>query len=448
MKYKNYIKLVALLPLLALLGCEANETPGAESQETVPVTIRLGLEKDGLSTRADDDDAHHADELDEEGNEEVINSLAIYILHNGSLLHTLTWDDYENSTDKVRTVNLPIGDNQVYAIANLPTESDELELEAIQDNPSVDAISEITDEHPFIPMSADTTWNVQTTQTTYTVNLIRMVAKMRVTIIDERESAIQTRANEGETDHSLTIESLLPHETNLFREAHGVVELPDGINFANWKWSAIKYAMHEDELHAHSGHFYLHESKPGEEDVFNLTLHDGEKDRTGSFSAQIYRNHLFPLVIHLTDYHLDFTGSSYQHGPIGVVKDPIAIDGYTIDLPSGASAVNIKIGLKEAGEDEVMKNITWTCDISQTGSLPSLKDIETSTDDGVLTVLDNYNFPSGLTGTITLNLSTTVNEEGKDKVLNYTVTINVRTIQDGDATRSASQAPQPLIIEL
>lgn len=430
MKYKNYIKLTALLPLLALLGCETNETPGAESQETVPVTIRLGLEKDGLSTRADDDDAHHADELDEERNEEVINSLAIYILHNGSLLHTLTWDDYENSTDKVRTVNLPIGDNQVYAIANLPTESDELELEAIQDNPSVDAISEITEEHPFIPMSADTTWNVQTTQTTYTVNLIRMVAKMHVTIIDERESAIQTRANEGETDHSLTIESLLPHETNLFREAHGVVKLPDGINFANWNWDPITYEWHNDAQHAHSGHFYLHESKPGEEDVFNLTLNDEEKERTGSFSAHIYRNHLFPLVIHLTDYALSID-AEYEYAPIGVypIKETLSeYSAYELEIPEGSSNIEIKVSLKVNGEVET-EEVSW--------KKVDIPYFESSVSNGIL-ILTCDAFPALPSGPYTI----TATYKGKDIPFQLTF----RKLTDEDT--KSSQAPQPIIIEL
>lgn len=444
MKYKNYIKLAALLPLLALFGCEAEETPGTESQETVPVTIRLGLENEGLSTRADGE--HHTDAINEESK---INSLDIYILNEDDEVEAQLdlATDFSNNQESSATVQLTTGRKQIYAIANLPIEPDELELGAIRTNPSVDAISVITEEHQYIPMSADTTWNVTTGLSTYTVNLIRMVAKMQVSIIDERESTIQNRANEGETNHTLTIESLLPHETNLFREAHGEIKLPDEISFNAWDWDVIEYTTYEEELHAHSGHFYLHESRPNETDVFNLILKDGEKERKGSFSAEIYRNHYFPLYIYLTDYRLDFSGSSYQHGPIGVIKNP-TIDGYDIELPEGASAVNLKFKLVNA--DGTTMNATWTYTLEQEGTLPTLELEEPLTPDenGVLTVLDNYNFPAGLRGIITLTLTATFTDEGETKTQQFPVTINVRPIQDGDATRSATPEPHPIIVEL
>ena len=433
MKYKNYIKLAALLPLLALLGCEANEMPGAENQETVPVTIRLGLEKDGLSTRADD--VHHTDALDED---ESIHSLDIYILNeDGEVEAQLDLaTDFSNNANTSATVQLTTGKKRVYAIANLPKASEEFELEDIQANQSVDAINEVTDEHQFVPMSADTTWHIESSQPTYTVNLIRMLAKMDVTIIDHREKGQETRAS---GNHKLTIKKLLPHETNLFRKAHGAIEFPDGIDFADWTWDEINYNDTENNKpKAHYDHFYLHESKPNEVEAFNLTLHDGEKERKGSFHTELYRNHYFPLIIHLTDYALAFSGS-YELAPIGVEPFEIKItaDGYTVELPEGCSNVDMKITLKYEGT-EVTPTGNWT--VTEGGDLDELK---VSTENGLSITCDKLTaLPIG---TKTLHLTTTY--DGKD--LEFDVTIKVRELGNTEWTKSVNVSPeQPIIIEL
>ncbi len=436
MKYKNYIKLAALLPLLALLGCEANETPGAESQETVPVTIRLGLEKDGLSTR------NSADELDGEDEdailaaESTINTIDVYVVNSDGSYVVLDKDDFGD--DNIATIeSLPTGRKRVYAIANLPKASEEFELEDIQANQSVDAINEVTDEHQFVPMSADTTWHIESSQPTYTVNLIRMLAKMDVTIIDHREKGQETRAS---GNHKLTIKKLLPHETNLFRKAHGAIEFPDGIDFADWTWDEINYNDTENNKpKAHYDHFYLHESKPNDVEAFNLTLHDGEKERKGSFHTELYRNHYFPLIIHLTDYALAFSGS-YELAPIGVEPFEVEItaDGYTVVLPEGCSNVDMKITLKYEGED-VTSTVNWN--VQESGDL---EELEVSTDNGLSITCDKLTaLPIG---TKTLHLTTTY--DGKN--LEFDVTIKVRELGNTEWTKSAnaSQAPQPIIIEL
>ena len=452
MKYKNYIKLAALLPLLALLGCEANETPGAENQETVPVTIRLGLEKDGLSTRADD--VHHIDALDED---ESIRSLDIYILNeDGEVEAQLDLaTDFSNNANTSATVQLTTGKKRVYAIANLPKASEEFELEDIQANQSVDAINEVTDEHQFVPMSADTTWNVTSSQTTYEVDLIRMVAKMDVTIIDERAASPATRAGEG---HKLTIKEFLPHTTNLFREAHGIIELPEEIGFANFTWESIEYEASK----AHHEHFYLHESKPGEKAVFELTLHDGEKDRNGSFSAELYRNHYFPLVIHLTDYNMSFeiTTNLAAIGTVQVTKTNTS--EYTFDLPEGCT-FSVKATLNRNMSGSWASDATWDWDVINSIDKILVFNTGTSWPNDAQIPSNGETSPtftfSGTVSAVTTdgkcNIAVTMKDGDAEQTFN--IVIGVRALGNGELgnqpstsalTRSASPEAQPIIIEL
>lgn len=422
MKYKNYIKLAALLPLLALLGCEANETPGAENQETVPVTIRLGLEKDGLSTRADDDDTNTSDDIDDS----KITSLDVYIMNGSTVEKHLIWEQFTDNL--ANDIELTTGTKQVYAIANYSDAPDNY-----VENIAVDALSQIGS---CIPMSADTTWTINSAGT-YEVELVRMVAKMQVSIVQDDGETETTKSSIS----NFKIEKLLPTQTMLYRNDRSGsnlpnITLPTNVTMEDWTWNNPTIGSAGTE-------FYLHETTG----TFRVSLQDGDRERFNTFTVDIPRNYKLPLIIHLSDHFLGFTGSTYEHAPIGVLPNPVNINGYTIELPSGASAVNLKIGLKQAGEGSAMNNVTWTCNISQTGTLPSLENIDTETESGVLTVLSNYDFPAGLTGTITLTLTATFTEDGESKTIPFTVTINVKKIEEVN-TRSASQAPQPIIIEL
>lgn len=414
--------LLALTPLLALFSCESDDMPDSQQGERVPVTIRLGVEGSGLATRAADD-VHHTTALEEEA-ESAINSLDIFILDgNGNLEKQLDLStDFNSDASNTATVELTTGSKTVYAIANLPEDIEELELDAIQSNNPLDVIRE---GHEYIPMSADTTWNVTSSQTTYEVDLIRMVAKMDVTIIDERAASPVTRA---EGSHTLTIKEFLPHTTNLFREAHGIIELPEKIDFADFTWENIKY----EDSKAHHDHFYLHESKLREKAVFELTLHDGEKERTGSFSAQIFRNHYFPLNIYIRDYALSID-ASYEYAPIGVFPIKVESKGlsvYELEIPEGSSNIKISISLKVNGE-VATEDVSWDDDVL----IPYFTNKESN---GTL-ILTCDAFPALPSETYTV----TATYNGRE----IPFELSFRELTDED-TRSTSPEAQPIIIEL
>ena len=163
MKYTNFIKcLLASIPLLSFWGCESEDLPNSGQGELVPVTIRLNTEGSGLATRA----GNTADIIE---NDDAITSLDVYIMNGTTVEKHLQWEDFSNNISG--EFEIPTGNKQIYAIANYP---------GLQGNPPANqAVNAFAQISTTIPMSADTTWNISSSGT-YTVELIRMVAKMMV----------------------------------------------------------------------------------------------------------------------------------------------------------------------------------------------------------------------------------------------------------------------------
>lgn len=433
MKYTNFIKyLLASIPLLSFWGCESEDLPNSGQGELVPVTIRLTTTApNDVQTRANE----HTAEL--VNNDYTISSLNVYIT-DGSSTTTLTESDFtftgENEQDykgtSNSTVELVKGKTYtVYALANTTPDIN------YQTNSPVDAIAMVnsTTNPNTVPMSAQTTWRID--GGIETIELVRMVAQMRVSIVqDDNKSGTNARTF---TISDFKITNLLPATTNLYRSTKGSVTLPDNVGtLADWTQS--------DFTIGNTMNFYLHETN-GE---FTVSLHDGTRIRSNTFEREIPRNHILPLIIHLSDYYLEFPNSTYQHGPIGVIKNPIDIGNYTMELPSGASAVNLNIQLKDADGKAI--NATWEYTLTQEETLPDLNlGVLEPDGNGVLSILSNYDFPAGLTGTITLELTATfADDKGNAQTQKFTVTIRVNKITDEDLTRSASNEAEPIIVEL
>lgn len=425
MKYTNFIKcLLASIPLLSFWGCESEDLPNSGQGELVPVTIRLNTEGSGLATRA----GNTADIIE---NDDAITSLDVYIMNGTTVEKHLQWEDFSDNISG--EFEIPTGNKHIYAIAN---------YSGLQGNPPANqAVNALEQISTTIPMSADTTWNISSSGT-YTVELIRMVAKMMVSIVNDEED--NTSTNSTPSIPNFKIEKLLPAQTMLYRNSRNGsslpnITLPESVTRNDWTWSNPNIGKENGTA------FYLHET----EGTFTVSLNDGTRIRSNTFSTEIPRNYILPLIIHLSDYRLDFTGSTYQHGPIGVIKNPIPINNYTIALPSGASAVNLNIQLKDA-DGNTIKDATWEYALTQGGTLPKLDLGKLSPNaDGVLSILSDYDFPAGLTGTITLELTAAfTDDEGVAQTQKFTVTIQVKKIADEDLTRSASNEAEPIIVEL
>lgn len=285
-----------------LTGCEADDTPGGSSSgEVVPVTISLQMDEVDQLTKAVD--------------ENTINTLDVYIYNdNGTTVEKhLTKTDFPNN---VATVDLTTGQKTIRAVANAGENY----------TSPFDACTWIT-TYNEMPMSTtkDTTWTVSSTQSKYEVRLNRMVAKMNVKIVDER-------ADKADDVSAVTISDLMAGTTNLYREGYGKVSLPTDVATSDWKWDDLTFSSSE----ANSGDFYLHENSG----TFPVSVKVGNDTREGSFTKTIPRNHIFPLVIHLTDYslqidityHLEAIGTITEHQSASYNNEVLLPEGCTYEI--------------------------------------------------------------------------------------------------------------------
>lgn len=275
-----------------LTGCEADDTPGGSSSgEVVPVTISLQMDA--------------VDQLTKAVNESAINTLDVYIYNGTTVEKHLTKTDFPNN---VATVDLTTGQKTIRAVANAGENY----------TSPFDACTWITNNNEM-PMSTteDTTWMVSSSQSEYKVRLNRMVAKMNVKIVDER-------ADKAEEVGDITIAKLLLTQTPLYRSEYGVVALPgDG---DDWTGNS----MNDNE------YFYLHENSG----TFPVSVKVGNDTREGSFTKTIPRNHIFPLVIHLTDYslqidityHLEAIGTITEHQSASYNNGVLLPEGCTYEI--------------------------------------------------------------------------------------------------------------------
>lgn len=282
-----------------LTGCEADDTPGGSSSgEVVPVTISLQMDEVDQLTKAVLSDEQ----------ENAIKTLDVYIYNdNGTTVEKhLTETDFGD--DLRAETELTVGQKTIRAVANAGENY----------TSSFDACTWIT-THDEMPMSTtkDTTWKVSSTQSEYEVRLNRMVAKMNVKIVDDR-------ANPTDDIGNITIENLLLAQTPLYRSEYGVVASPgDGDD-----WTGK--SMNDNE------YFYLHENSG----TFPVSVKVGNDTREGSFTKTIPRNHIFPLVIHLTDYslqidityHLEAIGTITEHQSASYNNGVLLPEGCTYEI--------------------------------------------------------------------------------------------------------------------
>lgn len=312
-----------------LTGCEADDTPGGSSSgEVVPVTISLQMDEVDQLTKAVDEDA--------------INTLDVYIYNGSTVEKHLTKDNFGD--DLRAETTLSEGPKTIYAIANAGSYG-----ETAPDNAAVNAIEQwLGADATAIPMSSqlNTTWKVSKDVKEYTVEINRMVAKMNVKIVDERNTKTDIT--------SVTISDLMAGTTNLYREGYGEVSLPGDVTKSAWSSSAIQSVLGND-----GEYFYLHENSG----TFPISVTVGTDSRTGNLEANIPRNHIFPLVIHLTDYSLDID-VEYQLAAIGTLPVTKNLNTYSFELPEGCTYKVTVTPDKKTGEN-------WATDAKWTWTVPT-----------------------------------------------------------------------------
>lgn len=423
--YKLFIAgLVSLLLAACLTGCTA-ETAGA-SGIPVPVTITLTSEKVAATTsldiyivNAEGKIEKHVDETD--------------------FSFSINGDDAKGTTQS--SVELLPGAKIVYAFANCTGSGfSALGLadgsagwttipEAVSGNAAFNVHPETISDNNY-PMSACTTWTVSDASDTYAVELVRMVAKMEISLEDKR-------ANKNNKITSLTLGEFQPNQTSLFRKAPGEVELPAASSLSDWKreWQPTDGDANLPTI----APFYLHETTGSF--TVSMVIANETPPRTATLNVTIPRNRIYPLTICLTDYSLDISGT-YHLAAIGTVSVSKNIgNGYTIELPEGSSGVTINIRLKE-GSTVKDSGVTWSCE-----SLPPYFTSNQSGADATL-ILSSAAIPA-ITAEQTVTVKATLN--GQSQPRSFPLTFKAVSLTD-NLTKATPASPlrktQPISIEL
>lgn len=441
--------LAGFLLVAALSGCSA-ETAGASgipADKPVPVTIRVAPEKTETATitKAGDTSPATAPEISADGK---IDALDIYIINDkGNVEKHVTEKDFtiSGSGDQATTsssIELLPGAKKVYAFANcrgkdfsalkLVTGSGDWTTvpDAVTNNTAFNVIPEITAANGF-PMSAFTSWKVtESSKAPYTVQLVRMAARMEIAIEDERESTTNKIT-------SLTIKDFLRANTSLFRTATEKDDPTAGTPApSDWKWVRPSGSTDAPSI----APFYLHEIIKTTS-AFGVSMQiDGETNpRTTTFHQAIPRNRVYPLTIHLTDYSLNITGT-YELAAIGTIAVSKNIgNGYTIELPEGCSNVKIDIQLKENGTEK-KSGVTWSCNPT-----PEYFTCNLSGENATL-VLSSEAIPATVVAAQNITVSAEFTKSGSTQTRSFPLTIQVSPLTD-DLTKAAPGS-QPIHIEL
>lgn len=444
--------LAGVLFAAGLTGCSAEMagTSGIPANKPVPVTIMLAPEKTEIATatKVGDTPSATAPEITADGK---IDALDIYIINDkGNVEKHVTESDFtiSGSSDEATTsspVELLPGKKTVYAFANcrgngfsalgLSSGSGDWATvpDAVTNNAAFNVIPEITTANGF-PMSAITSWEVaEATEAPYPVELVRMAAKMKITIEDKRE-------DQSKKITSLTIKDFLPANTHLFRTATGKDTPTTGTPApSGWTWKRPTGNMDAPSI----APFYLHETT-GTFDV-SMQIEDEATPRTTTLSQLIPRNRIYPLTIYLNDYSLAISGT-YHLAAIGTVAVSKNIgNGYTIELPEGSSDIEIKIQLKENGTVKE-SDVTWSCEPT-----PDYFTCNLSGADATLK-LSSEAIPATVIADREVTVSAEFTKNDSPQTRSFGLTIKVKSLTDDDLTKAVSGhlfgTPQTIHIEL
>lgn len=385
-----------------LTGCEADDTPGGSSSgEVVPVTISLQMDEVDQLTKAVLSDEQ----------ENAIKTLDVYIYNGSTVEKHLTKDNFGDDLQAETT--LSEGQKTIYAIAN----AGDSYGETAPANTAVNAFSWLNvQSDAYMPMSTteDTTWTVSSSQSVYKVRLNRMVAKMNVKIVDERADQTNAVGN-------ITIENLLLAQTPLYRSEYGVVASPGEGN----DWKGV--GMNDGE------YFYLHENSG----TFPISVTVGTDVRTGNLEANIPRNHIFPLVIHIADYSLTIE-VKYSLAAIGTLPVTKELNTYSFALPEGCT-FDVTITPKKGKGD--WDNASWTIGAPVNTNTSIVLDKPWTEAINNKSITDSYTF-SGMVSAIhpgdsykcTIPISLT--DGGKE--YKFTIKMSTRKLGNEELTKSYS----------
>lgn len=350
-----------LLACVALMACTKEiagerEDPGEEErpgqvEELEAVTIRIGAAETAETK------AMHGDENAVEG--EFIHTLHLFIVDESNVIerHIIVTPQSTDLTDAQKveaengnlpqyttTVDLMPGKKMMYAFANMEnavtTNNQNMEtyLSGLSEGGTWTDIQSFVIQNPaatvnieageYIPMSVRQEVDLTTDGQRVTLSLVRMVAKVRATL-----------TNQQGKDVALTKVKMsgLASSAALFRQE--TVDNPAGDTPWTYESGEMNVTVKNNESLTLPD-FYINETSGGGF-VLKLTI-DGTEYEGRLTTGTIFRNHVLPVALRLSDASLQLTITA-QVAPIGGypvevdLTNPSLTDVYAVALPEGCT---------------------------------------------------------------------------------------------------------------
>ena len=419
----------------SLASCTAitDDVP-ADETATISLSITARQESD-LNTRANYEVGQ---------NHEFIHSLYVYIVSaaDGTVVKKYIPELDDNSAAKEGNLRswtsdpltLDAGTYTIYAFANLDTYYDgpSASLSGLEEGEqfselNVDGIvfddpaSKINfNKGYFIPMSAQKTVTVTPATTGISIGLDRLVSKIRMSGIDP----------------DINVDSLTfggyANKVGLFPET----DLGNDVTYDSEYDVVNAGKLGEDNT---VEDFYVNCSPEGHK--FTVTLgsneHGGTVYHATTKRDELPRNSIFPLMLQLDDFALDFTARCWL-SPIGAEPTPVIVtleseDTYSLRLPEGSQFELTLNGVNTNNTDATNVSCTWSFDKNTVSGL-AFEDYQP----GITVVKGHVTASAGQEFPLTCEASWTI--DGTQYHRTYTVNVITDDIFNFDFDTSSNAA--------
>lgn len=373
---------------MLLAGCSAMDTDLPADDGMARLTIGITARDEGdLNTRA----AANPVGQQEGRAGEYISRLYVFIVDQSG---KLVWkslapeleDDIQAKNGNVRSwtsdiVEIPSGTYTVYAFANLDSYYSTFwasltgwevgtTISQLPDGvTSIDDIvltgdpaSKIDLKDYFIPMSAKEDVTVTPATTSISIGLDRLVSKVTINVLGTPGTTINGITFGGYADR-----------IGLFEDTQ-----VDGVqyNASATIPSSFELNAGANQYAAAAGQLYVNSSALRNEG-YNVTLTTDEMGGT-TYQAttqlsELPRNSVFPLILQLSDFALDFTARCWL-SPIGAEPTPVIVtlvseDTYSLTLPEGSQFELTLNGINTDNTPATNVSCTWSFDESTVSGL-------------------------------------------------------------------------------
>lgn len=444
MKRIHYLYTLGLLLALTtgFVSCSDETAAGGETPRPVTVSLQIGAGQEAL-TKA----KYNGDEYAEKG--EFMHTLSVFVCDgDNKIVEKLKVYDLNDALEHTfENIKLPSGGSYTfYGFANCES------LEELDDVLALDKGNKMQDdvvnntliianpheglsfksEENRIPMSGKAEKKQITSDQTVTIEMIRMVSRIKVTV-----NNLQTKDLEINDDLKL---HGVAQNIKLFGigdgfDGAGSTEINIPLKEQGQEASVTLDVLDPGE-HLESGYIYIPESY---NNSHRFTLTVGGDNLTGNTSTSFIRNHIYPFIINLREYMLNIT-VSYEAPPIGGIVKPTetSTDSYNIQIIEG-STFTMKAKLMKGDKDISCK---WFIkDTKNNIPIDELNSFQTGEDFILTGSIPSQ--PTGQTTTFTLTATEWLSESNC-RVHDFDLTIKVKPI--GTKTNSATTGSYPLMI--